>query len=552
MAYTLAEEIAQAARRPGKTPALREQQTDAETTGARAMVGHLRRELAEHPSEGLTPARLYAILRDAEAGDLRAQHELGADMEEKDPQIQSDLGKRRQACAELDWDIVPPPDATPAEQMAADQAKEVLGGLEPAGDQADSGMEDLIIQLGDGLLHGWVNLALPWDTDGAARIVRQPQWVPHGWFRLHPDHQDRLMLRDASHTGEPLWPLGWVQHRHRAKSGYVARMGLLRVLCWPYLFQNYALGDLAELLEILGIPVRLGKYPSQTATKEERNTLLRAITQMGHSAAGIIPDSMTVELLEAASGSEKPFETMLHWCERSKSKAILGGTLTTGTDQGAGAYALGQVHERGLDSLISSDARQYAATIRVAMLWPMAALNYGVTELRRAPRLVIDTGSAADLAALADSLPKLVSVGMQIPTRWAHEEARIPLPEQGEDVLATAAPSQSAPPAAAPLASQGHTCCDPLATDTAGNHPAPPDGWAERLTEDMQPGVDALLAQIRPMLRQAQSLPELAAMLRAAYPRLDRTRLQDALRPALTAAQLAGGDSADEEGASDA
>jgi hypothetical protein len=36
-------------------------------------------------------------------------------------------------------------------------------------------------------------------------------------------------------------------------------------------------------------------------------------------------------------------------------------------------------------------------------------------------------------------------------------------------------------------------------------------------------------------------------MLRAAYPQLDRTQLQDALRSALTAARLAGGDSADEE-----
>jgi hypothetical protein len=45
---------------------------------------------------------------------------------------------------------------------------------------------------------------------------------------------------------------------------------------------------------------------------------------------------------------------------------------------------------------------------------------------------------------------------------------------------------------------------------------------------------------------------EIAAMLRAAYPQLDRAPLRDALRPALQAALLAGGDSADEEGAADA
>lgn len=518
--------------------ALREVQADADETGARAMVGRLKRELAEHPSRGLTPATLYSILEEAEAGNLRRQHELASDMEEKDPQIQSDLAKRRQAVAELDWSILPPDEATPAEERAADQASEVMGGLE---------VEDLLIDMGDGLLHGWVNLSLPWATDGAARICLQPTWVPHSRFQLHPDDQDLLTLRDGSRTGEALWPLGWVQHRHRAKSGYVARMGLLRVLVWPYLFQNYALGDLAELLEILGIPIRLGKYPG-TATGEQKRALLRALAEMGHTAAGAIPDSMSVELLEAASGSEKPFEAMLNWCERSKSKAILGGTLTTGTDQGSGAYALGSVHERGFGSLIASDCKQYQASIRRFMLWPMAALNYGILDLKRAPRLVIDAGTGEDLVAMAEALPKLVGIGMQIPAAWAHSTLRIPEPQDGEAVLtAPAAPFGAGIPPAAGPALPGPTAAPTaalaaLAADLASADPVPDidPRVLTRLVAEAQPAIDAMVEQVRTILNKADSLEEALTLIGAAYPSVDSRPLAEAMTQAALVAQLAG------------
>nr|WP_321167236.1 DUF935 family protein [Pseudomonas aeruginosa] len=45
---------------------------------------------------------------------------------------------------------------------------------------------------------------------------------------------------------------------------------MFRVLVWPYLFKNYSVGDLAEFLEIYGIPMRVGKYP--TGATEKRNS----------------------------------------------------------------------------------------------------------------------------------------------------------------------------------------------------------------------------------------------------------------------------------------
>lgn len=44
---------------------------------------HLQRELQTHPTRGLTPSKLAAILDQAEQGDLQAQFDLFEDMEEK-------------------------------------------------------------------------------------------------------------------------------------------------------------------------------------------------------------------------------------------------------------------------------------------------------------------------------------------------------------------------------------------------------------------------------------------------------------------------------------
>lgn len=495
--------------------ALDEKQTDNE-----ARVGSIMREFAEHPSKGLTPARLYRILEDAERGDLKAQHELFEDMEEKDPQIAADLGKRRMLAAELEWQIVPPENPSVQEKKAADFCAEVFAGLE---------VEDLIIDLGAGIGHGWANLELPWSLAEGKRIIEQPLFRPHSWFRLHSERQDELRFRDCSVEGAALWPLGWAQHRHRAKAGYIARSGLHRVLAWPYLFQNYALGDLAELLEIYGIPARVGTYPTN-ATDKEKATLLRAVTNLGHRAAGIIPTGMQIDFKEAADGKGELFETMLRWCERAKAKAILGNTLTSGTGEGTNTNALGNVHERGQQSLIRSDARQYAGTINRDIIWPMAALNFGIEGRRRAPRFYLDTGETEDYKLLSESLPVFVDLGAKIPLWWLHEKTRIPQAGEQEEML-----QRLVEPPPAPL--KGVAA---LKGGLPGEEQHPADLIADRLDSEAQPAIDAWLAQIEAMLLQAESLEQFKEMLLAAYGELPTGDLAEVLASGLTAAEAAG------------
>lgn len=420
-------------------PFTREQLHEPQT----ARLAQLHSEYENHPSRGLTPPKLASILLRAEQGDLVAQHELFQDMEEKDGHLFSELQKRRLAIQTLDWDIVPPPNATAAEKDMAAYAKDMMGAL------AD--FEDLLFDMSDAIGHGFAALELEWRTVEKQLLPVRAHHRPQSWFKISTMpgmDRNELRLRNASTDGETLWPFGWVLHKHRARSGYISRSGLFRVLAWPFLFKNYAVRDLAEFLEIYGLPLRLGTYHA-AATKEDKATLLRAVVGIGHDAAAIIPQGMAIDFKDAAKGEDSPFNSMISLMERTMSKAILGGTLTSGEGE-HGTQALGNVHNEVRHDLKKADARQFGSTATAQIVYPILAVNKGLTDMRRCPRLVFDTQEPEDLKLYADAVPKLVDVGMRIPSNWAHGKLKIPEAKDGETILVRAAPSQEPAADAAP------------------------------------------------------------------------------------------------------
>jgi phage gp29-like protein len=402
-----------------------------------ARLAALQSEFDNHPSRGLTPQKLARILQDAERGDLIAQHELFQDMEEKDGHLFSVMQTRRQALVGLDFDIEPPPRATAAEKDMTAYAKEML----------ESYIESLLFDMTDGVGHGFAPLEQTWDWVEKQQLPVQAVHRPQSWFQLPQSpglDRNELRLRDSSADGAQLWPFGWILHRHRARSGYVSRSGLFRVLAWPFLFKNFAVRDLADFLEIYGLPLRLGTY-NTTATKEDKATLLRAVVGIGHDAAAIIPEGMAIDFKNAAQGDNKSFDAMIGLMERTMSKAALGGTLTSGEGE-HGTQALGNVHNELRHDLRDADTKQLAHTLTFQVVYPVLALNKGLSDPRRCPRVVFDTQEPEDLKTYSDAVPKLASMGMRIPVSWAHDRLKIPVAADGEAVLSVPRPDQTVPP----------------------------------------------------------------------------------------------------------
>lgn len=510
---------------PINTPDLAEPQT--------ARLAHLQRELQSHPTRGLTPSRLAKILDAAENGDLVAQFELFEDMEEKDGHIAAEMGKRRRACV-LDWNVVPPEGADTAEKKAAEQLGELLSEIPD--------FEDMVFDLTDAIGKGYACLELEWHRVEGWWVPKTITHRPQSWFTLNRGYRQELRLRTNTIStteagpvqGDPLTPFGWITHVHKAKSGYLERSALFRQLVWTYLFKNYSVGDLAEFLEIYGIPVRIGKYPA-SASEKEKATLLRALAAVGHNAAGIIPDGMLIDFENAATGDPDAFMAMIDWCEKNQSKVILGGTLTSGADGKTSTNALGNVHNEVRKDLRDGDLRQANTTLTRDLVFAVGSLNGLVPGgLRRAPQFRLNAQEREDLGTYSTALPALVNMGVRPPVAWVHERLGIPVAQGNEPVLMPVT-------APAPTATAAATATPPALTGTAAPGILPPSQQMQpQLAANLAPAVGAWLDQVRDLVMRAQSLADIRDGLDALLPDMTLDQYAAAMAVALRTAEMAG------------
>ena len=481
---------------------------------------------------GLTPARMARVMQQADQGDLLEQHRLFSDMEERDAHLRAEMDKRKNAIVGLSWDIVPPRNASAAEKANADWVREVL-------QDAVDPMEDILLAMMDGVGHGFAPVEMEWRQVGGELLPAfHPR--PQEWFRLNQARTE-LTLRDATIDGISLLPFGWIMHTHgKAKTGYIGRMGLYRTLVWPFLYKAYALGDFAEFLETYGLPIIVGKYMSG-ATKDEKASLMRAVTALGHDARAIMPAEMQLEIQKiTGGGGDSAHVSMIEWAEKALSKGILGQTLSADDgNRGSGGLALGKVHNEVRHDIMSSDARQLGATLTRDLVFPLIALNRGgVDGLARCPRFVLDDGKPEDMTAYADALPKLVAVGFNVPLTWAQEKLRIPQPQDGEPVLTIASPqaaqvigSAGDPPAG--LSSVAALTTTPVADDPASI-------VVDQLASAAAPVWSGLIDSVKTLVDQATDLTTLQKDLVAQFGGQPQDALVKLMAAAFALAELKG------------
>lgn len=517
-------------------------------------VMELAREFELHPARGLTPDRLARIMADAELGNLADQLDLADDMEERDAHLYAELSKRRGAITALDWSLEEPEGASAAEKNWAAQIKEWLGQIDAHANGVQGGLGVVLGAMTDAMLKGFSPQEMVWRAQEGV-LLPSLTLQPQRWFTISADRRGFLLRSKATHTapglqpvqGEALQPYSWLFHVHPARSGYVARMPLARVLFWPYLFKNYSTRDLAEFLEIYGLPLRLGKYPAGASDAEKR-TLLAAVTQIGHNAAGIIPQSMALEFQAAAAGTDVPFMAMLQYMDAAESKAILGQTLTASEGQN-GTQALGNVHNEVRMDIRAADARLVEETLFRQLIVPLGVLNIPGVDARRLPRLCLDTGEAEDLQVYADNLPKLAAAGLRIPVKWAQDKLRIPEPE-GDEAVLNAPPPPAAPPlpgelppGAAKPAKPGEPPKAAALKAGAAQQDAFDDLVDEALADwelMLAPLVDPMLGELERAIAAGESLAALRQRLPELLQGMDARPMAERLARAAFAARLAG------------
>ena len=443
------------------TARLRDEQAAPTMAGVRNIYSMM------HPSAGLTPEKLIAIQREAEAGDPYLYLELAEEMEEKDLHYLAVIGTRKQAIAGAEL-IVTPASTAAEDQRAADLVRDFVGG-------GALDLESVLYDILDAIGKGFSATEIIWDTTGREWIPKRLVWRDPRWFMFDWISGEELLVRTLRDEGPlaptdaaganapasapdvrpahyrgarwaagagrdarigiqpltaPLAPFKFIVHVAKAKAGLPVRGGLARAAGWAYLFKNYVLKDWVTFAEIFGQPLRLGKY-SPGATEADKQALLSAVANIGTDAAAIIPESMLIEFVETrGAGGAEVYERFCEYLDRQVSKAVLGQTLTTETPhQGGGSRAAAQVHDAVRRDIMESDARRLGATLTRDLVRPIVDLNLG--PQRHYPRIALGLSADNDVKLFADMVAELADRGLRVGQRAVLR--RLGLPEAAAD-----------------------------------------------------------------------------------------------------------------------
>ncbi|WP_349433584.1 DUF935 domain-containing protein [Pararhizobium sp. A13] len=413
--------ILDASGRPIVKAALKQEQGGVTTRGVRQPFGR-------HQAPGLTPEKLARILRHSIDGDAEAYLELAEDMEERDLHYAGVLTIRKRQVSGLEITV-----------EAAGEDAESVRDAELVRQVIERDIfEDELIDILDAIGKSYSATEIIWDTS-------EGQWMPEAlkyrdprWFDFDVTDRDTLMLRGEA-GNEPLLPFKWIVHRAKVKSGLTIRGGLARSIAWTFLFKSFTAKDWAVFCEAYGQPLRVGKF-GPDAMPADKDILLNAVASIGSDFAAIIPQSMSIEFIEASiSGSHELYEKRQDWLDRQVSKIVLGQTATT--DAQAGGYAVGKVHDGVRADIERSDAKQLAATLNRDLVRPLVDLNHG--RRKAYPKIKIGRPDEIDIEKLVKNVATLVPFGLKVGMATIRDKIGIPDPAAEDELLV--APRQSAP-----------------------------------------------------------------------------------------------------------
>lgn len=485
----------------------------------------VRRPIGDHPSRGLTPARLGTILRASEEGDPTSYLELAEDIEEKDLHYLGVLGTRRRAVAQLEISVEAAEDKAPWLEHA-DFVRSWLRRDE---------LEDELFDMLDAIGKGFSVVEILWETSEKQWQPKRLEWRDPRWFSFDLVDLRTVRLRGDDGLPQPLAPYKFITTIINAKSGLPIRGGLARPVSWAWLFKNFGLKDWVSFLETYGQPLRLGKYPAGS-TPEDRRILLRAVSQLGHDAAGIIPDSMMVEFVEAASkGDGALFRGLADFLDQQISKAVLGQVGTT--DAIAGGYAVGKVHNEVRADIQLSDAKRLAVPINRDLVKPLIDLNFGPQQPGKYPRVYIGLPDQTDMTALMPLVKDYVSMGGKVGAATIRDKLGIEDPAADEELLKP--PVGAAPPAdpAAPGDDPAKTAKATAAQQQDGDAI---DRLALDALDDWEAMVDPIVDPILDLAGEVSSFEEFQERLPELLGRMDPTELVEGLARAGFTARIAG------------
>jgi phage gp29-like protein len=158
------------------------------------------------------------------------------------------------------------------------------------------------------------------------------------------------------------------------------------------------------------------------------------VRNIGSDGAGVVPENMTIDFIEAETGKVTDFLDAIEYWERKQSMAILGGTLTSQADGKTSTNALGAIHNEVRREIMLDDVRQIEPTLNAQLIQPIVLFN-GLFAADRLPKFKFDTEETIDQEKMVAVLAQAAAIGMEIDLEYAHKITQIPRAEEGKPIL---------------------------------------------------------------------------------------------------------------------
>jgi len=203
-----------------------------------------------------------------------------------------------------------------------------------------------------GILLGFAVAEIEYEPEGDYLVWKAITVQKQERFRFDPD--GNLLFRSwDSYLGQPVPDRKfWFFSTGGWHDSDPYGLGLAYHLYFPVLFKTNTMKFWVTYSELFGNPGLIGKY-FPNATQEQQDKLLEALQAFRRNFATIIPEGMSIEMLEAQRVSTAGlYESLYDKMDKAIAKIILSQTMTT--EEGS-SYAQAVVHGSVKDAIVQAD-----------------------------------------------------------------------------------------------------------------------------------------------------------------------------------------------------